>query len=111
MLVARLEIWNGHLASRRQIGIVGIANLGRGDDPMDARDYLVVRLPDGGSPQSGVVRSHRRSEGAWTLLHRAVGEGSDPVPAELWDQVAQMVEVLEQTNGGFGHGPHGDPTV
>lgn len=65
MLVVTVEVWpGGNVLRRRVIGTMNLANISELADVSDYEGFL------DGKPVE--VKGHRRDDGAWKLVHRAV---------------------------------------
>jgi hypothetical protein len=90
MLVVKVEIWpGGSQEDGREIGPMSAANI---SNCADVSSYE-IELSDGQGPLGGMptvefqVDGHRRGDGFWPLIHKALTKAVDesliPVPAKL----------------------------
>jgi hypothetical protein len=95
MLVVKVEIWDGGRSSdKRDLARLLLANL---SDLADVSSYLAVRLGPDGAFDERVVHRHRRSDGPWVLIRRAIDDhdaATTPVPDELRATVVAMLTAL-----------------
>ena len=94
MLVVRVELWPGGRPDHpTTIAVAGIANVS-GLAPVSS--YLTVVVDDSGDTHSALVADHRRADGPWPLVARAVSpRASRRVPAPLEPTVQLILERLQ----------------
>jgi len=95
MLVVRVEIWPGGWEwEGRELGRLALANV---SGLAEVSDYVAVLVGPDARVADRVVFGHRRSDGFWALIGRALDPldpSSGPVPAELEETAAEILRRL-----------------
>ena len=90
----RVELWPGGDESRaREIGRACIANVSQ---LTHVSNYVVVAADEDGVGPARLVRGHRRDDGFWPLVSRALAPGGKlpRVWAPLAEQMARRARIV-----------------